>query len=362
MTHPLKIACFISPHGFGHAARASAVLAAIHRANPAAEFELFALTPPWFFANSLPAPFHYHALRTDIGLVQHNSLRENLPATIEALGQMLPFDPALIDQLAGQITAAGCRLVLCDIVPLGLAVARAAGLPSVLVENFTWDWIYEGYPAYQADLQPYIDYLAEAFAAATYHIQTEPACAPRPVDLTTAPVSRQIRQSAAEVRRQLDIPQEAKVMMMTMGGGDWDYTFLAELARHPAVYFLLAGDQPGLTGGGNLRALPANSPIFHPDLINAADVVIGKVGYSTLAEIYQAGAVFGYLARPEFRESPWLVGYVRANMPGLELTEAEFIDGSWLRRLPDLLALPRAARPARNGADQIARFVLAVLG
>lgn len=362
MTIPLNIAYFISPHGFGHAARASAVMSAIHRANPAVEFEIFTRVPSWFFANSLPAPFRYHSLLTDIGLVQHNSLRENLPATIERLGQMLPFASELIDPLARQVTATGCRMLLCDIAPMGVAVAAATGIPSVLVENFTWDWIYDGYTGYNGALQPHIEYLRGIFAAADYHIQTEPVCAPHAVDLTTAPVSRLIREPAAVVRRKLNIPAEANVVMMTMGGIAWDYTFLSQLARFPDIYFLLAGDQPELKSPPpNLRLLATNSAIFHPDLINAADVVIGKVGYSTLAEIYQAGAVYGYIARPEFRESPYLVRYIQENMSGLALAEADFLDGNWLRRLPDLLSLPRAVPPGYNGADEIARFVIDLL-
>ena len=29
--------------------------------------------------------------------------------------------------------------------------------------------------------------------------------------------------------------------------------------------------------------------VFHPDLVNASDAVIGKAGYNTLAEVFYAG-------------------------------------------------------------------------
>jgi UDP-N-acetylglucosamine:LPS N-acetylglucosamine transferase len=103
------------------------------------------------------------------------------------------------------------------------------------------------------------------------------------------------------------------------------------------------------------------SEFFHPDLINATDAVIGKVGYSTIAEIYQAGVAFGYIARPQFRESQFLVNYVAQEMTSLPITTAEFEQGQWLAMLPDLFALPRKNRPAQNGATLAAKFVLDVI-
>jgi hypothetical protein len=97
--------------------------------------------------------------------------------------------------------------------------------------------------------------------------------------------------------------------------------------------------------------------LFHPNLVNACDAVIGKVGYSTLAEVYHAGLPFGYIPRQEFRESSRLVEYIAQHMPGLAITPAQFDDGSWLSQLPQLLALPRLTRHAPNGADQAARFI-----
>ena len=54
---------------------------------------------------------------------------------------------------------------------------------------------------------------------------------------------------------------------------------------------------------GHIIRLPAQSAFYHPDLIHAADVVVGKLGYSTLAEVWAAGVPFGYVVRPQFPES-----------------------------------------------------------
>jgi hypothetical protein len=108
---------------------------------------------------------------------------------------------------------------------------------------------------------------------------------------------------------------------------------------------------------GNLVLLPHRSGYFHPDLANASNVVIGKVGYSTLAEIYYAGVPFGYVARSGFRESQKLVSFIERRMPGLPISGDQFYSCGWLSSLPDLLALPRINREDPRGAEQVARFV-----
>ena len=51
------------------------------------------------------------------------------------LAELLPYSEELLNDLARQ--CAGCRFILADIAPLGIAVAQRTGIPSVLVENFT---------------------------------------------------------------------------------------------------------------------------------------------------------------------------------------------------------------------------------
>jgi hypothetical protein len=351
-----RIAYFITPHGYGHASRASAVMAALQELEPSLHFDIFTMTPDWFFQDSLPGAFSYHSLLTDIGLIQKNSLSEDLPATLQCLNSFLPFDPAQIKTLAGQIKP-NCGLVICDIAPLGIAVAREAGLPSVLIENFTWDWIYQGYPDYAEPLKPYVDYLSRLFEAADYHIQTEPACQPRAADLTSSPVSRRLKTSAAQVRQKLGISPEAKIVVLSMGGMSWDYAFLEQLEARAGLYFVIAGSKRPIRGPENVMILERDAGIFHPDLVNAGDAIIGKVGYSTLAETYQAGIPFGYIPRPAFRESPVLVDYIETKMRGLSFSESDLDNGQWLAKLPELLALPRLQRDQSGGAAQIARFV-----
>lgn len=357
-----RIAYFISPHGFGHAARAAGVMDALHQLDPTIHFEIFTKVEEWFFKDSISGNFRYHSLLTDIGLVQETPLKADISETVSQLNLFMPFEPSMISYLAESIKEMRCRAVICDIAPLGITIAEQAGIPSILVENFTWDWIYEMYIDLDDGLIKHSRYLKDIFEKANYLIQVEPVCRPLKADLTTRPISRKIRTRANHIRKRLEIPEDSKVVMITMGGIPEKYSFLEQLLPHENIYFIIPGSVQDVSVNGNLILLPHHSDYFHPDLINTSDVVLGKAGYSTLAEIYYGGVPFGYVARKNFRESEILVSFIENHMKGLSIDEDSFNKGDWISyHLPHLLALPKIRRDHANGSTEAARFIYNVL-
>ena len=352
------MAYFISPHGFGHAARASAIMSAIQERNPGIRFEIFTTVPRWFFKESLTGAFFQHDLLTDVGLVQEGPLHANLTETVKRLDQWLPFAPKALELLAEKVNRLACSMILCDISPLGIAVAREAGLPSVLVENFTWDWVYGEYAFETTGFKPHMDYLETLFSRADVHIQTTPVCSKGKVHLTTEPVSRKPRSDRFKVRKDLGIPDRTPMVLITMGGIPKNHGFIEKLAHQKEIFFLAPGAGTESRTVPNVRLLPHHSQFFHPDLVHAADAVVGKVGYSTLGEIYHAGVPFGYIKRTRFRESEILARYIQKRMMGFAIDENEFETGGWIFRVPELLELPTLTRKKPNGAERAADFIL----
>jgi hypothetical protein len=353
-----RIAVFISPHGFGHAARAASVMEALAEIESSFQFDIFTTVPDWFFANSNSFAFQYHRLETDIGLVQKTPFQEDLPATVQRLKNFMPFNQSGIAAIAEKIRHIGCKLVVCDIAPMGIRVAKEAGVPSILIENFTWDWIYQGY---EEKFDEYNAYLQSIFAEATWHIQTQPVCKPEKVDFTADPVSRKIKSSSRQIRQSLGLSDSCKVVVITAGGVPKNYGFIDKLKNQTDTHFIIPGASDSENIQNNLILLPENSAYFHPDLMNAADAVVGKIGYSTIAEVYQAGVPFGYAARAHNREAKPLVDFVENHMSGFAIGESEFQNGDWIHRLQDLLVLPRIEQDTSNGADQIAGFISALV-
>jgi len=357
-----NIAWFISPHGFGHAARSAAVMESLLLLDPSLHIHIFTQVPKWFFEDSLSCAFDYHPVLTDVGLIQKDPLHEDITETIRVLDDFLPFDDALIAGLSRQISDLNCGVIVCDIAPIGIAVAKTSGIASLLIENFTWNWIYEGYRHQNCRIMPHIEYLRHLFESADYHIQTEPVCISSPdANLTTLPISRKLRTHPEIIRKQLNIPHDSKAVLITMGGIEGKYGFLDKLEAYPEVYFVIPGASCLKKIQKRLILLPHHSQFYHPDLVNACDAVIGKVGYSTLAEVWQAGVPFGYVPRPFFPESEKLTRYIEQQMSGMMIEDYEFEAGRWLSTLKELLSMPRTQRNSSDGAVQAARFILHTL-
>ena len=356
-----RFAYFISPHGFGHASRASAVMAAVQAQCPGTQFEIFTTVPAWFFGDSLADSFNHHPVETDIGMVQVTPMQEDLDATIGKLNQLLPFDTSLIAALSDKVISLGCSAILCDIAPMGIAVARKSGLPSVLIENFTWDWIYEGYADLDRRFESHLAYLRDLFQSADVHIQTRPHCLPcAGADLVVDPVSREPKGPTQNVRRGLGLVPDHPIVLITMGGTSADLPVPPGIDRIDSAHFVVPSAISEPEHRGNVTRLPYRSPIYYPDLINSCSAVVAKVGYSTVAEVHRSGIPFGYIPRPRFRESAVLVDFAQQRMSGLQLPVDDVDSGAWLDRLPDLLSLPLRPATEENGATTIAGHILSL--
>jgi UDP:flavonoid glycosyltransferase YjiC (YdhE family) len=352
-----RIGCCITGHGFGHATRSIAVLQALEARIPIS-VDILTTVPSWLFAQSLNAPHTVHQVLTDVGLVQKSAFDENLPATLEALDAFYPLSDKRIQQAADLLK--GCSLVLCDIAPLGIAAARTLDIPSVLVENFTWDWIYEGYQTQWPQLQRSIDYLAQLFQQAAHHIQASPVCRTRVCDLVVNPVARALRNPKL-IREAFGVAPDQKLILLTMGGIGGEEVAIPPLLQHPDLVFVLSGRSGTKERYRNLRFLRPDSLVYHPDLVAAADLVVAKIGYSTVAEAYQAGTPFAYVARSGFRESEPLAAFVDKQMFSWKITRKDLEHGGWLDALPSLPVSVHGVRTSPQGAGQVADYLAGLL-
>lgn len=324
------------------------------------EFVIVTTVPKWFFEQCLGNSFIYYSLQTDVGMVQRTSLQVDFDATVAALDSFYPLSTELVERTGALFR--GCSLVLCDVAPLGILAARHLGIRSILVENFTWDWIYGQYLARENRLEKHIRYLAGVYGLADYRIQTEPCCNPLEKDLRTAPVVRRSLGTAEEIRRRFVGNKGEKLILVTMGGGDVGPVSLEAAAGLSEYQFVFPGMTGGTTSHANLHFLPRASTLYHPDLVAAADLVVGKVGYSTLAEVYQAGSMYGYVKRPGFPETPTLERFIVENIPSFEILEAELGNGSWVDKISRITLSGRGRKTTfpPSGAKEITDFLFSI--
>jgi UDP:flavonoid glycosyltransferase YjiC (YdhE family) len=345
-----EIACFITPHGYGHAGRTIAVLEALHNRCQDLHAHLLTTVPEAFF-NRLPCSHNYHPERVDLGLVQQSAFHADLQATLDVLDRLLPFSSSQINRLARRLT--GCSLVLCDIAPLGILVAEAIQKPSVLVENFTWDWIYNSYSGQYPGLNKHREYLGDIYSRASLRIQAEPCCRLVSGAVHCSPVFRKTRGNAKQIRDHFHC-RDTPFIVVTMGGVGHELPALDQLKSYPDYTFVLAGQPAFRQVAQNIFLLNADTELYHPDLIAAADAVVCKAGYSTIAECFQAGSRIISVGRDDFSETPVIQNFVKTRLDGVGIDPAAYARGEWLPLLEGLLVRPKPVPCIENGAGKVA--------
>lgn len=331
-----NIACFVSPHGFGHASRMCALIDGLSELHHSLKFHICTTVPNWFFADSLNVDFEYHEIITDIGLVQTDPVNIDHQRSIDELNLFYPFTEIRLSQasaLLHQIDAFAC---LCDISPLGIQAAKQSKIPAVLIENFTWDWIYHQLGKYQPEYLQISDIVKELFHPA-FHIRVQPECPTfHKFNQLIGPIARNPILDRFTIRNTLGIPMDKPVIFISLGGVDYNYSLKLKNfdgSFHVAVYDNNRLDIPDR----HVTVLSRQSGIRSQDILAASDLVIGKPGYSTISEIVTNGIPFMYVPRPGFPESKFLEDYVQKFVPTKSITQKEFLNGNWVSYVPDLL-------------------------
>ncbi len=358
----MNYAYFISSHGFGHATRASAIMGALNARMADLHFEIFSGSPEWVFRDSFLSNFTFHPGAVDIGLIQSSPMRHDLPATIQAVEEYLDSIPVRAERLAADLQKSGAEAVICDISPLGIITGKMAGLPVFLFENFTWDWIYEPYSEEYPAFRNINERMREIFARADYRMQSEPLCDPSPdADILIPPASRRPQHTAAEFRDALDIPDHHRIGLISMGGIPENLDFAVDCPIPEGVTLLLPGTFDHTEKIGNKVLLPHHSGCYHPDMVHAADFLIGKAGYSTIAEVCAGGAAYGFISRDDFRESGVTKAFLQKRPNTMEISYERFEAFTLDEEIGRLLEMGKTAPLPVNGSDAAADFILRTL-
>ena len=70
-----------------------------------------------------------------------------MPATLTAAAQFEAGADDAAVALAREFLERRVQVVVCDAPPMACTAAHLAGVPAIVLANFTWDWIYDDFTA-----------------------------------------------------------------------------------------------------------------------------------------------------------------------------------------------------------------------
>jgi hypothetical protein len=349
----VSVLAYVSGHGFGHWTRTSPLLAELSRRAP-----VHVRTAGRPLARARRAPWAASVEEVDVGpgVVQEGPLRIDLRATRDALLAHLERWPRLVADEVRRGRALGARLVVADVPPLALEVARRLGVPGVAIANFTWSWAYEHYAAEDEAFEVAAARLRIAEGLAT-HVVALPGGGgldalgpPRPAVALRRPPTCDV----AEARRRLPRPPAAadRPVVLLSFGGYGDALDLAAAARANDRFAFVGFFEPGGPPPPNLVLLPHDHEHAHQDLVLGADAVLGKPGYGTLSECLARPTPFvAVRGGDHFREHARLRAFGRRVLPWADLDEADLLAGRWSAAIDAALAARPPEPPPPNGFE-----------
>jgi L-arabinokinase len=365
----LSIVFYITGHGFGHASRQIEIINAVYALAPDARIVIRTSAPRWLFEKTLRGPADVQAAATDTGCIQRGALDVDVPATVRdaaAFHADATVD-ARIDEEVRVLKAVDARLVVGDVPPLAFAAAARAGVRSIAISNFTWDWIYEAYGEELAQAPWLIDRLRSWYAQADEAWVLPMTGGFEGMNKTASLpfVARHARHARADVRRRLGLPADEPLMLVSFGGydaNDLDPARAAETLTAARIVVTSAspnGYPPGTIGihedavyGSGLR---------YEDLVAAVDIVLTKPGYGIVSECIANDTRLLYTSRGRFREYEVFVEEMPRALPCHFIPRDDLAAGRWQDATERLLAMPAVPAPPTNGATVTAERLLSFL-
>jgi hypothetical protein len=349
------VAFYISGHGFGHASRQVEIINALGSRHPGLSVFVRSSATRWLLERTLKVPIELDARHADTGVVQLDSLRLDARATMATAARFYAGFEARVEDETRLLRERGVSFVVSDAPPLGCAAAHAAGVPSVVVSNFTWDWIYEAYlNEHSHHAREVIDTIQSAYARATaaWRLPMHGDFMPFRQVIDIPFVARHASRTPEQTRRHLGLPLDARLALPSFGGYGVKSLDL-DAVRLPAGWEIVRGlDQAEIYDAG----------LCYQDLVHAVDLVVTKPGYGIVSECIANGTPLVYTSRGVFPEYDVFVREMPRYLRCAYISNDDLLAGRWGEAIEAAVNAPAPPeQPRTDGAEVVADMMAACL-
>jgi L-arabinokinase len=333
--------------------------------------------PRWLFDLTVKGKVTYSTLECDTGIVQVDALTLD---EADSIRRAAAFHSDLVTRAASEtrvLRELGAGLIVGDIPPLAFAVGASAGIPSIGLGNFTWDWVYADYP--RVRLAPsLLPAIRGAYARASMALRL-PMCGGFESfsNVKDIPfIARHASLSREETCKKLKIPADKPIVLASFGGyglAGLDTDTLAKFKKYTVVMAAtvpmsrarketpVVVERKGSFISINEEAMYDHG-VRYEDLVGAADVVVTKPGYGIIAECIANDSAILYTSRGHFPEYDVLVEEMPKYTRSAFINQDDLFAGKWESAIDKLRAQAKLKKkPETNGADVAADILLKAL-
>lgn len=352
-----RIAYYISGHGYGHATRSIEVIRNILRQVPSAAAFVITDSPKWLFPRNIVESVRFIDGSCDIGAVQQNSFEVDVRATLKTVADFYGTFESRITEEADFLRNCRIDVVVGDIPALSFLAADAAGIASIGIANFSWDWIYQPYVAQYPEYSWIVDATQSAYSKAGKLLRL-----PFHGDLSVFPVIKDIpliagkpKKGREQTRQSLGIAPEERAILVLFRPADLDQIDTRRLAELAEYKFVFLNE---ISPAANF-IITERDACTSPDLVAACDLVVTKPGYGIISECATTGTPMLYAARENFQEYDVLAKGLETLNMGALLPHDRLVSGDWGEAIQTILSENHTWEiPASNGAEVAAGEIL----
>jgi hypothetical protein len=370
------IVFYVSGHGFGHASRSIEVINAVLAKRPETRIGVRTSAPRWLFDLTVKGKVAFSTLECDTGVVQIDALNLDEADTIRRASA---FHSDLVTRAASEtrvLRELGAGLIVGDIPPLAFAVGAAAGIASIGIGNFTWDWVYSEYP--RVRLAPsLLPAIRGAYSKASMALRLPLSAGFESFsNVKDIPfIARHSTRTREEVCKALKLPTDKPIVLASFGGYGLPGLETDTLTKFKKYTVITTASIPM---GRTKKETPIaerkgsyvsineegmyDAGVRYEDLVQAAEAVVTKPGYGIIAEAIANDAAVLYTSRGHFPEYEVLVEEMPKYVRSAFISHDDLFAGKWEGHLDKLLAQPKIKKkPETNGADVAADILLKAL-
>ena len=354
-----NICFYVSDHGWGHAARATAIIRRLTRSAGNLKVHVRADAGLQLISRSVPSDLvKVTRRRNDFGVKYHpqRKLDVDRESTHSELKRWVNSWDTYIEEENHYCRSQHIDLIISDIPPQPFVVAKELGIPSIGVSSFEWHWVYES----MFGRTPELARMREAYSLADLALLAAPSVPTNVFGRTreVGLVTRERSRSRNEMRKRLGVP-EADLLVYVGGGGSLGLLDMRSAATSLGGRSMTVLVSWNVSWPGALQ-IPRNDPDSQ-DYLGACDFVVCKAGYSTISEAISSRVPM--LLFQNFVEGEWLTREVKTLGIGDEITALAFLEGEWATRLGAVDRWEAAyenlpERLGRDGTAEVAEEVL----